>query len=57
MNEICHNIESYEDFENTMEKYLITDIDIDLYNSYLERHYTSKRVEILKEIIKRNNIR
>ena len=57
MNEICHNIESYEDFENTMEKYLTTDIDIGLYNNCLERHYTSERVEMLKEIMKRNNIR
>lgn len=56
MNEICHNIESYDDFKNTMEKYLTTKVDIELYKSYLDRHYTSKRVEMLKEIIKRNNI-
>lgn len=55
MDKICHNIESYDDFKNTMEEYLKKDIDIDLYNGYLEKHYTSKRVEMLKDIIKRND--
>ena len=56
MDKICHNIVSYEDFVETMIRYLVTEVDLDLYRSYLEKHYTSKRADLLKQIAGKNSI-
>lgn len=45
------SIETYEEFESAMDKALKTDVDINLYSSYLKKHYTSKRVKDLKEML------
>ncbi len=45
------SINTYEEFEATMEKALNTNVDIDMYSSYLSKHYTSNRVVKLKELL------
>ncbi|WP_026520201.1 hypothetical protein [Butyrivibrio sp. FCS006] len=45
------SIESYEEFECTIDKALNNDVDSDMYSSYLQKHYTSVRVETLKELL------
>ena len=46
------SIETYEDFESAMDHALNTDVDINKYTTYLEKHYTSVRVKELKELLK-----
>ena len=46
------SIESYEQFEDAMDHALRTDIDINKYSLYLEKHYTSSRAKHLNEILK-----
>ncbi len=46
------SIETYEEFEAAMDKALNTEIDSNMYSSYLKKHYTSTRVAELKELIK-----
>lgn len=45
------SIESYEEFESAMDKALSSDIDINMYSTYLKKHYTSTRVKELREIL------
>ena len=46
------SIETYDEFENAMDCALSTDVDFEMYSSYLDKHYTSKRVEELKYLLK-----
>lgn len=46
------SIETYEEFETAMDKALSTEVDIDMYSSYLKKHYTSTRVTALKDLLK-----
>lgn len=46
------SIETYDEFENAMDRALSTDVDFEMYSSYLDKHYTSKRVEELKYLLK-----
>lgn len=45
------SIETYEEFEFSMDNALRTDIDIEMYSSYLQKHYTSTRVKDLKDTL------
>lgn len=45
------SIETYEEFEYRMDIALSTDVDIDMYSSYLQKHYTSTRVKELKRLL------
>lgn len=45
------NVQSYQDFKEAMDKALSTPIDVNFYNEYLKRHYTSKRAELLNKIL------
>lgn len=46
------SIETYEEFEFAMDKALNTEIDMEMYSSYLNKHYTSTRVAELKKLLK-----
>jgi hypothetical protein len=48
------NINSYETFENTMNWARNNPIDKNKYVEYLEKHYTSERVQLLKMILEQN---
>lgn len=43
------SVETYEEFESLMDKALNTSVDMDMYSSYMKKHYTSYRV---KELVK-----
>lgn len=45
------SIESYNDFENIMEKCLNTEVDMEFYAKYLKKHYTSQRCLKFKDIV------
>lgn len=45
------SIETYEQFELAMDNALRTDIDMKLYTTYLQKHYTSTRVSELKQML------
>lgn len=45
------SIETYEAFESAMNKALCTEVDYDMYSSYLKKHYTSSRVKELKNVL------
>ncbi len=46
------SIESYRQFEDRMDKALFEEVDEVFYEEYLSKHYTSKRCELLKQILK-----
>jgi len=46
------SIESYEAFESAMDKALSSDVDYNMYSTYLKNHYTSTRVKELQELLK-----
>ena len=45
------SIERYEDFESAMDHALNTEVDKDMYSSYLKKHYTSTRVKELQALL------
>ena len=45
------SIETYEEFERRMDIALTTDVDIEMYSAYLQKHYTSTRVKELKKLL------
>nr|MCR5419793.1 glycosyltransferase family 1 protein [Lachnospiraceae bacterium] len=47
------SIGTYEEFEIAMDKALSTEIDINMYHSYLKKHCTSARAAELKELLKK----
>lgn len=51
------NINTYEEFEKVMDKALSSRVNMEMYADYLEKHYTSKRVVLLKEILEKENVR
>jgi hypothetical protein len=51
LKEFSESIESYDQFEEKMDYALTHEVDIKKYSSYLNQHYTSKRVEQLRLII------
>lgn len=50
-NKFSPSIETYDEFEYAMDCALKTDVDLEMYSSYLEKHYTSSRVRELKELL------
>ena len=46
-----HSIETYDQFEVAMDKALSTEVDMNMYSSYLKKHYTSARVAELREYL------
>ncbi len=42
---------SYDKFEAQLDFYLMNDVDLEKYSKYLNRHLTSKRVELLNSIL------
>ena len=47
------SIETYDEFETAMDKALSTEVDMNMYSSYLRKHYTSARIGELKELLKK----
>ena len=43
------SIETYEQFETMMDKALNTDVDMEMYKTYMAKHYTSVRAQELKK--------
>ena len=52
MDKLAVNVDTYEQFEEAMNKARQQDVDMGRYSSYLERHYTSERVRTLQEYLK-----
>lgn len=48
---ICPHTDSYESFEKQMDYALSHPVDMRLYSDYLEKHYTSTRVELLRQLM------
>ncbi len=46
------SIETYEEFEAAMDNALSGEVDMNMYSSYLKKHYTSARIEELNELLK-----
>ncbi|MDR0559903.1 MAG: glycosyltransferase family 1 protein [Prevotellaceae bacterium] len=55
-NEFSSNINTYDDFEKQMNIALSKPVNMKKYSDYLENHYTSKRVELLKDIFEKEGI-
>jgi hypothetical protein len=45
------SIETYEEFEHRMDIALSTEVDLEAYSAYLQKHYTSTRVKELKKLL------
>lgn len=46
------SVETYDEFESAMDQALSTDVDMEMYSSYLQKHYTSVRAKELAELLK-----
>lgn len=44
-------VSSYGEFEEAIDRARATDVDMKAYNDYLDGHYTSRRADLLREII------
>ena len=51
LTEMSYRVESYEEFERTLDRLLLIDVDMCKYSLYLKHHYTSIRAKELKSII------
>lgn len=51
LSSFCPNINNYQDFEKQMDMALSTEVDMNKYACYLTQHYTSVRVNMLKEML------
>lgn len=51
LDKLCPSINTYEEFEERMDYCLSHDVDMGVYSGYIEKHYTSRRAEELKDII------
>jgi hypothetical protein len=56
LNQFSPHIDSFESFERAMDIARTTSPDLLRYANYLEKHYTSTRVALLKEILNKNNL-
>ena len=52
MDKLAVNVDTYEQFEEAMNKARQQEVDMGLYSSYLAKHYTSERVKILQGYLK-----
>lgn len=48
---VCPHTDSYESFERQMDYALSHSVDMSFYSKYLEKHYTSTRVGLLKSLL------
>ncbi len=55
LNKICPNCNSYEQFEALMDKARNEPVDIKQYSDYLKNHYTSARIDLLRNLLNDNN--
>lgn len=56
ISKICKCVESYDEFEQLMDKYRHEEVDLKLYKEYLQNHFTSKRVDMLRSIIEKYHL-
>lgn len=50
-NKFSPSVENYEQFEDAMNHALRSEVDMDMYSSYLEKHYTSIRAKELSKLL------
>ena len=55
LSDFSPNISSYEEFEKRMDYCRSCEVDVEVYSTYLEQHYTSKRVLLLNDIMNQYN--
>lgn len=55
--DLIPNVHNYEDFEKSLDRLRNTDFDYKKVNSFLEKHYTSTRTEMLISILNKHNIK
>ena len=53
MDQICPCVSNYEEFEKLVDEYRTKKVDLTKYKLYLNKHVTSKRADLLKEIMNR----
>ena len=51
LDKMSTRIETYEQFEKAMDKLRCEDVDVSRYSQYLEKHYTSNRVQMLSSYL------
>lgn len=51
LNDICPSVDSYDAFEETLTTALRVRPDMDRHRTYLEKHYTSARIDLLNQIL------
>ena len=51
LDKMSTRIETYEQFEKAMDKLICEDVDVSRYSQYLEKHYTSNRVQMLSSYL------
>lgn len=52
MDKMSIRVDTYEQFEEAMNKARTTDVDMAFYTEYLQKHYTSERVRTLQEYLR-----
>lgn len=57
ISDIAPHIDSYEEFKKQMNIYLQTDIDLEKYDNYLKKHYTTTRVKYLQDALNDFNLK
>lgn len=58
IDKLCKDIDSYEEFEKQLNTFIvIKEVPIEKYTEYLNKHYTSKRINLLLEILECNQIK
>ena len=55
LNELCPSVDSYDAFATTLEAALRTPPPLERHHAYLEKHYTSARVNLLNRIVAISN--
>lgn len=56
MEQICECVKTYDEFERLMDKYRSTEVDLEKYKQYMDKHVTSKRAEMLRDIMDENGL-
>jgi hypothetical protein len=58
IDKLCKDIDAYEEFEKQLDMLReIKEVPIEKYSEYLSKHYTSERMNLLVEILERNQIK
>lgn len=56
LNTLISNVDNYEEFERALDALRAKPLDFSRIAAYMEKHYTSKRVDMLKTILKKHSI-